>query len=1674
MNNDKYRQFFTYLREYYKLRETTIPDFVTSKKYEDPVWLYELANYRGAKSILLDHEDDDAARVLSIVRPREPVRPQEPTPDETVVRWIAAQPFGEATAPTLREQLVETLTKETGEQDLIEVFLADDAEQHRLVTNFLTQHEQWRSDMEGYQALLQEYNYRQRIYSSLFRAQNRIEGFSETWEFVLGLGVVYWQDSKGKLFRRPLVTVPLEIEVQSNGTLFVRIAIEHELLRVENDFIADQAGFAVVEATRVLQRYTNHADAEVWELLREQLPTGLESFASRLTEQARYLPGRELPERATEIPVVAYAPVFLLRQRSQRSYTGLFDNILTHLSNSEELQLPLLDRIVHGAGYNDTEAGRPPEDWGWRNDRIALPKLSNDEQLRIVEAVGRRDIVVVQGPPGTGKSHSIANVLTYLLGQGKKVLITAKTDQALQALQHHIPRSFADLIIFFLRGAEKQGDELVASVNSLQRLVEDYDKRKTTDSINLLNERLLALRNERSGLLHSIRELEQREHRPCDLNEAYRNEPLHQLIERLLAERSAHEWLQREDSILEEQLLHKDDLVEWIALSGRPDLRSFDSTARTALDMNRLPLPERLRELCVLREELAAVETTSWERNERVPLSEFRQLVNEWLSFPPLPATDLWHAAFREDYGSAKGAYWQQRLAETERALDELTPLATHELYRKYDFSVPEEISPKQLRADVRVVKECVNGGTSLTGFLSKLLVPSQVKQRSYVYEQCRENGQPCTTAAQLDRLSTHAEVLCIVSELAGSWHRFPLQRQRLVDKQRDYRERLVQLRDLLDRYGPYLMLRDQLAQQLDRSFSELEHADAADQLHRVIYRYELHDKASAIAAELERATTYVRQVAGGERRCGDLCAAVDALDTDAYRDLLDDHRTLSKRVAEHENYVQVEKRARLTFPGTVTRLSQLGVGELPAPAKVVQAIYWRHADTLLGERFGQGLDGLYGQIKRVDDHLRQAAEEKLKLAATKHFLSGLGSIDAFSSGLIRWSQAAKYSSGNSKRAFRSRIQAKQQLRQISQDIPCWVMPIYKLADTLGPEPELFDVVIVDEASQLGPEASFLQYITKRIIVVGDDQQTAPEPIGVKDDQVNSLIRAHLGDIPDAKFYQKEYSFFDHASANAGRPITLREHFRCMPEIIEFSNQICYQPIGTPLIPLKQYGGDRLPPLQAQFVRNGSTSSNKVNAAEAEAIVKHIIKLLANSRYSDLTMGIITLLGDAQVKEIDARLDQTYGGAIPIEEKMKRRIRCGKPADFQGDERDIIFLSLVVAPDYNFHAVTTDNDKRRFNVAMSRAKQQVILFHSVQLEDLRNPKSYRYKLLHYFRHQHVGQSAEELILPTGPRDRKPEGVFDSWFEVDVCRDIRASGYRVEPQFRAGPYKIDLVVHLDGGGRIAVECDGDIWHGQEQQEADMRRQLQLERAGWTFFRLLYSDYRYRPKASLAHLWTLLEQHTITPTSPEESVAPEVPPEPVAPVQQTDPITEVGPPYPAPATPAQKADLPVEEDERDTLVFTDQAQVHFSRTGARVIELADGEREVYRMKTSDYVGYVLFGYANGRVDKVTMEAFTTQRSVLKNAFNLEAGLVFIKHYKAEKDLAAMSSKNRVIVFNTAQLGLHSTRAGKGNFVFKRGTKMTALKPLHKTKLSRPDFYRKNTLNVSGSFKKINDKF
>ena len=167
-----------------------------------------------------------------------------------------------------------------------------------------------------------------------------------------------------------------------------------------------------------------------------------------------------------------------------------------------------------------------------------------------------------------------------------------------------------------------------------------------------------------------------------------------------------------------------------------------------------------------------------------------------------------------------------------------------------------------------------------------------------------------------------------------------------------------------------------------------------------------------------------------------------------------------------------------------------------------------------------------------------------------------------------------------------------------------------------------------------------------------------------------------------------------------------------------------------------------------------------------------------------------------------------------------------------------------------------DMYKKRYNVAASRAQDQLWVIHSMDRQAHLSPHDLRRRLLD---HAHDPSASMDAA---GGRDED----VDSKFERFVLKDLKMKGFRVATQWKVGSYRIDLVVE-GVRDRLAIECDGDRFHTLENLQADMERQGVLERLGWRFIRVRGSEFFRDPERALIPLYERLERMGIEPMSSE---------------------------------------------------------------------------------------------------------------------------------------------------------------------------------------------------------------
>ncbi len=428
---------------------------------------------------------------------------------------------------------------------------------------------------------------------------------------------------------------------------------------------------------------------------------------------------------------------------------------------------------------------------------------------------------------------------------------------------------------------------------------------------------------------------------------------------------------------------------------------------------------------------------------------------------------------------------------------------------------------------------------------------------------------------------------------------------------------------------------------------------------------------------------------------------------------------------------------------------------------------------------------------------------------------------------------------------------------------PCLLMSPLSVAQYLDPAFAPFDLVVFDEASQI-PVWDAVGAIArgKQVVVVGDPKQLPPTSFFSRSADADGEGDAD-GEVEDLE------SILDECLGVGMNRMSLQWHYRSRHEsLITFSNATYYDSrLITFPSPVTTDSAVRFHRVAGVYDRSGT----RTNRAEAEEIVKGIEAHYLSGEQAGLSLGVVTF-NQPQQSLVETLLDARRR-AIP---ELDRAIAThGRDPLFiknlenvQGDERDVIFFSITYGSDasgrmvLNFGPLNAEGGHRRLNVAISRARQAVVVYSSLMPEqiDLARVRATGVRdLKHYLEFALKGPRAlAAQSLATG---REPE----SPFEAAVIRALRNRGWEVHPQVGCSGYRLDLgVVDPRAPGRylLGVECDGRTYHcGANARDRDRLRQHVLEGLGWRIYRLWSTDWWMDSERAIdklvAHLRELLD-------------------------------------------------------------------------------------------------------------------------------------------------------------------------------------------------------------------------
>jgi len=1367
-------------------------------------------------------------------------------------------------------EVLESRNFVSNEKETVTIQFADNPERVEALNAWKATRERWAEAERPAVAARQLFERVHALWTMMQREGDRVE-------LVLADGMLH---EETQLIRHPVLLQRLNFEFDPAGPEFrlstgtEKVELHRALLRLVPS----------IEG-RMIAHFDKELEAHTVEPLGGESTTGfLRSLVQGLCTDGEFV--EEKPAGVTPThPTIWREPVVFARPRFAGLNTTV-DFILEDLEGEVVVPEGLAGIVGVETQVTSTQESLSDDDTPTTPSSpepdILFSKPANREQYEIATRLAKGKAVLVQGPPGTGKTHTIANLLGYLLAQGKTVLVTAHTTKALRVLRDQVDKALRPLCLSVLgRDSESQ--------NQMKESAQEIANRLSGFNAATLRKQAALLRKKRNRLLDASTALRRqlRDARFSEVEEiVFAGEGLSpiEVAKRVKSDAERDGWIPGplKPGVL--CPLTESDVRKLYATHAVLTLSDERQLAVQQPSLAHLVSPADFRLLAnerartdsrakLHRREFWAESATSTCGAKQ--LQELHQRVRAAAAVLNEKENWLREVLFAGWTGGDHREVWNDLLSSIESLAAEAA--TTTRLQRAHGPELPERWPVEEATRILDEIATHLENGRPL-GWLTK------VRHRNWhdLLDACRVDGRVPKTREEFRALRALAQLQHGRTRFAGRWRRTVESlggprlenlgsspertaqgyaaeiRKRIEWRTVTWEPLIKELRyagfrweQWLATHAPVVGAHGELAR-VQRAASE-GLPDVVEAQAALIRQREL-------STALQSQRTYLAGFPQSEA-ASVLLAAQDAWNAENYEAAC---REIARLGGLHTAYeVRSELLVKLQ-PAAQAWAFAILKREKPhdraePPGDVIAAWRWRQWCQELDRRASVSLTDLQERLEKTEKDLREIAAQIIEHEtwSAQCERTGLQAKQALM-GFVQ--TIRKIGKGTGKRVPELLRKARELLASARRAVPVWIMPLSRVYESFDPRETKFDVVIIDEASQSDVTALAALYLGSEHVVVGDKEQVTPDAIGQRVDEVTRLIATDLQGIPNNHLYDGQTSIYDLAETAFGGVVPLREHFRCVPEIIQFSNHLSYNNAIRPL--REPFSSPVRPAIIPHRVQGFRDVRGKTNETEAEEIASLVVACLSDRAYEcnhfrePTTIGVISLVGEEQALLIENKLRRRLTPDV----FARHRLLCGNAAQFQGDERDVMFLSMVDGPPDDgqlrmLDAGPKDLYKKRYNVAVSRARNQLWVVYSIDLNRHLKSGDLRGRLL---AHAHDPYALLREMEIEGNRVESP-------FEKQVMQRLVAAGFRVRPQWPVGAYRIDLVV--EGlNRRLAVECDGEKWHTPEQLQNDLERQAILERLGWIFVRVRGSIFFRNPDAAMAPVFAKLAELEIEALGP----------------------------------------------------------------------------------------------------------------------------------------------------------------------------------------------------------------
>ena len=1309
------------------------------------------------------------------------------------------------------------------------------------------------------------------VYLKIYNYYKRITDYEEKLEIVLATYLLCYKATNSIILKRHILESNLKLEVDSvNNTIsFVTNNIERrgfltDFLNINNYKIKD-----IVALHNTIDEFNEQS------VLNEDIV--ISDYTKRYLSNISYenevinesINSVNIDSLDTNKMYLFNNKHIIIRNKNTKLWNKEFDDIL-EICKKEKINSNIINLL--DVDFNDKEKlDELLVDKEEETKNILFPLETNAEQYKIVKRINDSNVALVQGPPGTGKSHTITNLIAHYIAEGKKIIVTSEKSKALEVIKEKLPEAIKPLCLSIL-STKVSDKELENSIDNILKRGEKIEELDIIENnIYNLDRALNTVKQEKLAVEADI------------VNLMYLDGISHRdKLSKIVTENTYNTNLI--------------DIALWLKNNEKYNIIPLNDNENNEYDLKKIS--NIFKEVNTITDEVA-----KYNYDISIPIEKKDYLVNESIDHLMLLINKNTNYII-QNKGMQNAVIFEKINADI---IDELTG-KINDFYnicdlfgKKYIFdminytvsmdSVKDILKDLEtdknklydteknklyysIQYDKNKINDYVNAvNCIITNIKNKegLTLVDKIKfgNELRLLKEIKFNSIDKSTDILKHevlnilslKLNMDKSALSIKHKLKSVFKQDVFD---LLDiKESDFSKKYTRVEKILS----YIIniktkindINDILDKVVNREIFNFDFSkEEYNKTLSVINDLKYFDLNNIYLSDINRKIDIIHKDYDGFKLIflNEYIHSIRSLDENGYKEA---KIKLNKEIDTINFYQTIRYENKKFFDEKECFMLKYMYDLDEEKRKFVNNeflnilnYHFVHKLYISKEEKVSLLKELFSKKQKLE---KEEKDKILKLIETKGWYNQIKSMTpVITASLGKWlSHKRKYGKGTGKYSSLY-LQNMQREMQIARNaIPVWIMPVEKLIEQypFNNEPQ-FDVIIMDESSQTSVLSITALARGRKVIIVGDDKQISPINVGQAEDVINNLRIKYLKSNPWSYLLERNTSIYDIVQTVCNsKKIFLTEHFRCLPEIINFSK---YEYYNKMIVPLKIRGIENtIPtPIKTIYVENGKCSKNGnhlYNSYELEKLISFLKQIEEDKNYDNKTLGIICLQNSpTQIKMLLDLLIKNFGEDFLI----KRKVKAGTSSEFQGDERDVIVLFMIVSSkldtgeEYKFASLSSQENDRSFNVAMSRAKEQVVLIHSVKLEEL-NSNCNRYKLLNY------------CLNYDKKDDVEIEKLFKNKFEKDVYNSLNSDKIKLIPKYTIGEFTLDFIIENDNGYKIAIMCDGDEYLAREDYEKDLEMQTTLERCSWKVIRIRASKFYYNQDSYINSIITSIKEY-----------------------------------------------------------------------------------------------------------------------------------------------------------------------------------------------------------------------